>query len=267
MFIGSNFPDNINIMSNQIHGNNMIVAGLNFDLMFGTDTIKVLNIADSILTLTNRFGDFELRRLNIGIPEIDSLNLERTVNELKTGFKERSSMANCPDLRTDEEKNPPDLGVIEDDFEDIFDIDELPELALVKWKKYESTFERTYKLLPSFLEEDFSGDGTVDIAIFVSKISDDKKGILFLFGEDDKMFISGAGNSFGPGGDDFKWADYWELFTESKTYETTFLENGDIDGSREVTLEYPAISIREEEGSGGLIYFNGEKFIWIHQGD
>ena len=178
-----------------------------------------------------------------------------------------TSEQHCSDLRNVEEKNQPYPGVIEDDFEDSIDVDELPEWASTRWKKYDSIFERSYKLVPSFLEYDFKGDETEDIAIFVSKKSNAKQGVLFLFGEDDRMFVSGAGNSFGTGGDDFEWADDWKLFTESKTHETTFLDNGDIDGSREVTLQYPAISIREEEGSGGLIYFNGEKFIWIHQGD
>ncbi|MEM9339694.1 MAG: hypothetical protein AAGA66_13245 [Bacteroidota bacterium] len=127
MFIGSDFPDNINIMYNQIQGTEMIVAGLNFDLMFGTDTLNVLNVTDTLLTLSNRFGDFELKRLNTEIPEIDSLNLEQTINELKTGFKKRSLIANCPDLRTEEERNLPDLGVIEDDFEDIIDLDSIPD--------------------------------------------------------------------------------------------------------------------------------------------
>lgn len=114
-------------MYNQIQGTEMIVAGLNFDLMFGTDTLNVLNVTDTLLTLSNRFGDFELKRLNTEIPEIDSLNLEQTINELKTGFKKRSLIANCPDLRTEEERNLPDLGVIEDDFEDIIDLDSIPD--------------------------------------------------------------------------------------------------------------------------------------------
>lgn len=93
----------------------MIVAALNFDLMFGTDTLTVLNVTDSSLTLNNRFGDFELRRLDSEIPDIDSLNLELTVGKLQSGFKERSLIANCPDLRTEDEKNPPDLGEVEDE--------------------------------------------------------------------------------------------------------------------------------------------------------
>lgn len=255
-------------MSNQIQGSDMIVAGLNFDLMFRTDTLTVVTITDSSLTLNNQFGDFELKRLNTEIPEIDSLHLDRTVSELLNGFNQRTLSTECPDFRTEEEKNPEiPMGVLEDDFEDIIDIDELPEWASTKLKKYQSAFQRSYRLLPSFLVEDFTGDGAHDIAIFVSKKSNNKQGILFLFGEDDKMFVSGAGNSFGPGGDDFKWADDWELFIESKTFETTFLDNGDVDGSKEMTLSRPAVSIREEEGSGGLIYFNGEKFTWIHQGD
>jgi hypothetical protein len=51
------------------------------------------------------------------------------------------------------------------------------------------------------------------------------------------------------------------------TQETTFDSEGDVNGSKEVILERPAISIRETEGSGGLIYYDGKKFIWIHQGD
>lgn len=255
-------------MSNQILGNDMIVEGLNFDLMFGTDTLTVVALTDSSLTLNNQFGDFELERLNFEIPAIDSLNLEQSVSELLTGFRERSLTANCPDLRTEEEKNPKiPLGVIEDDFEDIIDINELPKWAATKYSKYKQNFERSFALVPSFLVEDFSGDGTDDIAIFVSNKSNERKGILFLLGDSDLMFIAGAGHSFGPSGDNFEWADYWELFTKSKTFETTFFDNGDIDGTREVRLDHPGISIKENEGSGGLIYYNSEKFVWIHQGD
>ena len=39
--------------------------------------------------------------------------------------RERAKLADRPDLRTEEEKNPPmELGVIEGDFEDLIDIDE-----------------------------------------------------------------------------------------------------------------------------------------------
>lgn len=41
----------------------------------------------------------------------------------------------------------------------------------------------------------------------------------------------------------------------------------DVLGSREVELNNPELGIRQAEGSGGLVYFNGQKFVWIHQGD
>jgi len=46
-----------------------------------------------------------------------------------------------------------------------------------------------------------------------------------------------------------------------------FKENGDVDESKEIKLQRPAIAISDEEGTGGLIYFNGKKFIQIHKGD
>ena len=124
-------------------------------------------------------------------------------------------------------------------------------------------FQQSDFLTPNFLEIDFNGDGKTDTAISI--VNEDKFGIAFLL-KDDSVFVVGAGNSFGSGGDNFSWADEWEVFEKEKTYQITFKENGDIDGEEEVLLENPAISIRQSEGSGGLIYFNGEKFIWIHQG-
>ena len=122
-------------------------------------------------------------------------------------------------------------------------------------------------LKPQYLEADFSGDNTVDLALLIERKTDKKKGLIILFKENHKYFIMGAGDKVKNGGDDFKWADSWEIFTNKQTYETTFKENGDIDGERNVKLDRPAIKIREQEGSGGLLYFDGEQFIWIHQGD
>jgi hypothetical protein len=124
-------------------------------------------------------------------------------------------------------------------------------------------FQQSDFLSPSFFESDFNGDGENDIAMPV--VNEDKFGIAF-FLKNDSVFVAGAGKSFGPGGNDFSWADEWEIFDKEKTYQITFKENDDIDGEEEVLLENPAISIRQSEGSGGLIYFNGEKFVWIHQG-
>jgi hypothetical protein len=262
------FEDQVSFFKSNIQDSLLIVSGINVSVINGTDTLIVIPKSSNTIVFKNRYYEFELRRLNVDIPDIDSTKFDVWKSKTLKNFKTRSDQMNCPDLRTEEEKNPIiELGVIEDDFEDLIDIDELPKWATTKYLKYEQNFERSFKLFPSFLEADFTGDGTTDIAIFVSKKSNEKKGVLFLFGDGDKMFLAGAGNSFGSGGDNFEWADYWEVFDQGISQETTFLENGDVDGSREVKLKNAAISIREDEGSGGLIYFNGEKFISIHQGD
>ena len=139
---------------------------------------------------------------------------------------------------------------------------DLPEWAEAQLNSAQD-FQQSDFLSPSFFESDFNGDGENDIAMPV--VNEDKFGIAF-FLKNDSVFFAGAGKSFGPGGNDFSWADEWEIFDKEKTYQITFKENGDIDGEEEVLLENPAISIRQSEGSGGLIYFNGEKFVWIHQG-
>jgi hypothetical protein len=145
---------------------------------------------------------------------------------------------------------------------------ELPEWAKQQFLPLSETFERSTQLSPNILHYDLNNDGASDIAMFVAKKVDGKTGILFLInGQEKQYFLAGAGNSFGPGDNDYEWADTWRVFEEKVTYEMTFLPNGDIDGEREVILENPAISIREDEGSGGLIYYNGSKFVWIHQGD
>jgi hypothetical protein len=122
-------------------------------------------------------------------------------------------------------------------------------------------------LKPIFLEADFNGDGNVDVTTALLRKDNLKHGLLIIFKDSSQFYVFGAGIHFGPGGDNFDWADFWEINNDSLTHETTFLSNGDIDESREIVLENPAISIREDEGSGGLIYFNGNEFIWIHQGD
>lgn len=145
---------------------------------------------------------------------------------------------------------------------------ELPDWAKQQFILLSESFEHSCQLSPNILQYDLNSDGVSDIAMFVTKKSDGKTGILFLInGQEKQYFLAGAGNPFGPGDNDYEWADKWRVFEEKVTYEMTFLPNGDIDGTQEVILQNPALSIREDEGSGGLIYYNGSKFVWIHQGD
>lgn len=143
----------------------------------------------------------------------------------------------------------------------------IPAWGQERFQKWADKYTLANYMKPQFLQKDFSGDKKLDLALLVERKIDKKKGILFLFGQTDKSLVVGAGKTLSDGGDNFDWADSWEIFENKLVHETTFKENGDVDEIREVSLDKPAIRITEREGSGGLIYFDGKEFIWIHQGD
>jgi hypothetical protein len=143
----------------------------------------------------------------------------------------------------------------------------LPKWGQDQFNKFAGKYDLGKYVTPQFLEADFSGDKKPDLAIPIERKTDKKKGMLILFAGSNHTFVIGAGSAFENAGDDFKWASTWSITRDRIVHETTFRPNGDVDGEREISLERPAIKMREEEGSGGLIYFNGKKFIWIHQGD
>lgn len=126
-------------------------------------------------------------------------------------------------------------------------------------------------LKPSFLQADFNGDGTIDIAALVVEKATKKRGVLFLHGKTGEHFIVGAGTTI-DNLDNFSWADRWSLYRKKVAHQTRFeKESGDITGSKEVKLARPAVLIEDyEDGAalaGGLIYWNGKKYVWIHQGE
>lgn len=127
-------------------------------------------------------------------------------------------------------------------------------------------------LKPSYLQADFNGDATLDIAVFVFDKATRKKGILLIHGKTYEQFVFGAGTAFGNGGKDFKWADKWKLYTKKTAFETQFDEEShDIIGAKEINLARPGILIENYENgaalAGGIIYWNGKKYVWIHQGE
>jgi hypothetical protein len=142
----------------------------------------------------------------------------------------------------------------------------------IKSKGLDKKYDISSFLKPSFLQADFSGDATQDIAVLVIEKGTKRKGILLIHGRTREHFLFGAGTAFGSGDKDFKWADKWKLYTKKTAYETQFdKESGDILGSKEIKLVRPGIIIEDyEDGAalaGGIIYWNGKKYIWIHQGE
>lgn len=129
-------------------------------------------------------------------------------------------------------------------------------------------------LKPSYLQADLNGDGVEDIVVTVIERSSKKKGVLIIHGKTGEYFVFGAGNAGNAteAGDDFSWADKWALYKKKTAYETLFdKSSGDIKGSREVKLVRVAVLIEHyEDGasiSGGIIYWSGKKYRWIHQGE
>jgi hypothetical protein len=150
----------------------------------------------------------------------------------------------------------------------------LPEWFTDTFKK--KGLDRKYLLTsnwsPSFLQADFNGDAVQDLAVLILEKATKRKGILLLHGNTKEAFIFGAGTSLGAGGNDFQWADKWALYTQKTAWETRFdKETGEMIGAKKVALTRPGILMEDyEDGAalaGGIIYWNGKKYVWIHQGE
>jgi hypothetical protein len=140
-----------------------------------------------------------------------------------------------------------------------------------KSKALDKKYDLASFLKPSFIQADFNGDGTPDVAALVLETKTKKRGILLIHNNTLDYFVFGAGISF-DNSDNFDWAEKWLLYTEKIAFETQFdKKTGDILGGKKVKLARPGILIWDyEDGSpyaGGIIYWNGKKYIWIHQGE
>jgi hypothetical protein len=137
--------------------------------------------------------------------------------------------------------------------------------------KLDQQFQLSTYLKPAFLTADFNGDGKADISALIISKKTKKKGIVVIHGGIDQYFIMGAGSNFGNGGKDFNWLKGWKLYKDKIAYETTFDEDDMINGSKKVKLKHPAFYIYDlmddEPNSGGIIYWNGKQYTWIHQGE
>lgn len=132
----------------------------------------------------------------------------------------------------------------------------------------DSKYDLSTFIKPTFLESDFNGDNSIDCAALIIEKSTKKAGILLIHSQDLSFHIFGAGKNFGNGSDNFEWLKMWKVYDGDVAYEPQFDKNsGDIIGSTTVNLTRPAIEVGDMEIAGGLIYWDGLKYIWIHQGE
>jgi len=142
----------------------------------------------------------------------------------------------------------------------------------LKRKKLDMKYELNAYMKPAYVQEDLNGDGKPDIAALVIEKATHKKGILLVHNNSSEYYVFGAGTNFGEGSDDFAWAGKWYVYKKKSAYETMFdKKSGDVLGGKEIKLSHPCISVASvEDGaevSGGLIYWTGKKYRWIHQGE
>jgi hypothetical protein len=132
-------------------------------------------------------------------------------------------------------------------------------------------YELSRYLKPTFLEADFNGDGIKDVATVVTEKKTHKPGILLMHGNTNQQFVFGAGSKLGPGSDNFKWLKRWRLYEGKVVHETILNQDGDIKGSRAIKLKTPGIEMLTmediEPSPVAIIYWNGKKYIWIHEGE
>ncbi|MCQ6959780.1 hypothetical protein [Mucilaginibacter aquariorum] len=139
-------------------------------------------------------------------------------------------------------------------------------------KKLNERYAIIKPVKPNFLEADFTGDKINDIAVQVIDKKNRKRGVLIINGGTNKHYIFGAGYKFASEDfDDTNWVDGWSLYKSKVAYKTLFDADGDISGSKKVKIAHVAVSIYAiEDGSelaGALIYWNGTKYVSIHQGE
>ncbi len=131
----------------------------------------------------------------------------------------------------------------------------------------QQTYELSDFVNPFYFEEDFNGDGKLDVALLIKNIKTTETGILIIHGSTKDHFIFGAGTNTEDWPNTYSWMDVWKIFRGSKTHELTYLDNGDIDGSIEISIAYPSLEIIKTEAASGLLYWNGNEYKWAQQSD
>lgn len=154
--------------------------------------------------------------------------------------------------------------------DDFLMIESLPEwvieTGIINDKIIEDKFEIESRLNPFYLEEDFNGDGILDFAIGVKEIKTDKIGFVIIHGGTPKVYVIGAGNLIKNGlSDDMSYIDIWKINREKENFGTELDENGDITESAPVFIDHPSIKIIKSEVGGGIIFWNGGEYEYLHQ--
>lgn len=123
-------PDEVIIFGNKVLDDNLISYQLKNGTKILTDNDTLVTAKQSpnkvVLMSTWGFDKYELNKAEFDFDKIDSTNLEQWKNKSLAEFKKRAKSANCPDLRTEEEKIVPTLNL------DNLDEEEIPIIEIEK---------------------------------------------------------------------------------------------------------------------------------------
>lgn len=146
----------------------------------------------------------------------------------------------------------------------------LPEWFIESQLLDELTILRQYtfdnRLNPLYLEDDFNGDGYLDIAFPILNKSNQKKGFAIIHGHTKQVFILGAGKKIKNGlidSDDLDYVDVWKI-NRKRTNLPGLGENPE-GIPKKLILDTPSLEIKKTEVGGGLLYWNGSEYAYFHQ--
>ena len=127
---------------------------------------------------------------------------------------------------------------------------QLPDWARKDFEKkgLKDKFELADYLRPAYLEVDLNGDFSNDIAILVIEKETGKKGIVILHQGDPNVYILGAGNAFGNGGNDFGNMESWKIVNDVSIRRNDRIKTG--------------IEVNFMEMGPAVIIFDGKGYNW-----
>ena len=122
--------------------------------------------------------------------------------------------------------------------------------AALQSQHFGERYELYLGVNPFYQRGDFDGDGEPDLAILVREKTTRKVGIAILHRRTGDLHIVGAGIPLGNGGDDFAWLGVWR-----------------VEPAPNSALRREALYVEKPESAGGLIYWNGSRYVWVQMGD
>jgi hypothetical protein len=126
-------------------------------------------------------------------------------------------------------------------------------------KKLNEKYDFSFHINPFYLRGDFNGDRRSDLAILIKEKKTGKVGIAIFHDGRRDVFIVGAGNAIGNGGDDFKWMNVWSVHQKGKVQSP--------EEEKSLQLIGEALSVEKGDSASGLIYWDGKKYKWYQMTD